>query len=114
MQACRSPKADGMCVTMIYLICPKCGYSIDILKDEEVNNPVRAKRMKYLTTRDQVCPNCVNTIGKCEKIESPEEGIPLLRVQINGEKKEKFIEYCRKNGYAVCTDYTLERYKEAK
>lgn len=98
---------------MIYLICPKCGYSIDILKDEEVNNPVRAKRMKYLTTRDQVCPNCVNTIGKCEKIESPEDQIPLPRVEIN-EGREKFIEYCRKNGYAVCTDYALERFRGDK
>lgn len=97
---------------MIYLICPKCGYSIDILKEEEVNNPVRAKRLKYLTTRDQVCPNCVNTIGKCEKVESPEGDIPLLRVEINDVGKEKFVEYCREKGYAVCTDYTLERFKE--
>lgn len=101
-----------MCVNMIYLICPKCGFSIDIFKDDEVNIPVRAKRMKYLATRDQVCPNCINTIGRCEKIESPEEGVPLLRVEIEEEGKDKFIEYCRKNGYAVCTSYTLERFKE--
>ncbi|MEM0156177.1 MAG: hypothetical protein QW597_06235 [Thermoplasmataceae archaeon] len=99
---------------MIYLTCPKCGYAIDILSEEELNNPVKAKRLKYLTTRDQVCPNCVNTIGRCERIDAKEEDTPLMRVTIQGQEKAKFAEFCRDHGYAVATEYALNQFKEVK
>jgi hypothetical protein len=99
---------------MIYLVCPICGYSIDIMADEEVNNIVRAKRLKYLTTRDQVCPNCVNTIGKCEKIEAKESEIPVIRVVLDENQRSYFTDYCRKNGYAVGTGYALDQYLKVK
>lgn len=88
-----------------------CGYSIDIIKEEELQNPVRAKRLRYLTTRDQVCPNCINTIAKCEKVETEEEGIPVIRVAVDEGNKAKLIDFCRKNGYAVATDYALNESK---
>lgn len=91
-----------------------CGYAIDIMQESEIESPVKAKRLKYLTTRDQVCPNCVNTIGKCEKIEAKEEDTPLLRVTIDEQEKPKFVEYCRSHGYPVATAYTLTQFKEVR
>ncbi len=99
---------------MIYLTCPVCGYAIDIMADDEVNIPVRAKRLKYLTTRDQVCPNCVNTIGRCEKVEAKEEDTPILRVEVQDSEKENFVKFCRDGGYAVATEYTMNHFKEEK
>ncbi len=99
---------------MIYLTCPVCGYAIDIMRDEEINNPVKAKRLKYLTTRDQVCPNCVNTIGKCERIEAKENEIPVMRVEVHEAEKDKFVDFCRKSGYAVGTAYALNHFREVK
>lgn len=103
-----------MCLNMIYLTCIICGYAIDIMQDDEVNNPVRAKRLKYLTTRDQICPNCVNTIGKCERVDSPEENIPILRVDVADDTKTGLIKFCRDNGYVVATKYTLDEYMKVK
>ena len=111
MQARRRSKTHRLCVSMIYLTCPVCGYSIDIMKDEEVSNPVKAKRLKYLTTRDQVCPNCVNTIGRCERIDADEGSIPILRVDVQQQDKGKFMEFCRKSGYAVGTAYALDHFR---
>lgn len=99
---------------MIYLICPMCGYAIDIMSEEEANSPVKAKRLKYLTTRDQVCPNCVNTIGKCEKVEADEKDIPIIRVEVQDSEKDDFIKFCRDNGYTVGTQYTMTQFKEVK
>lgn len=99
---------------MIYLTCPVCGYAIDIMRDDEINNPVKAKRLKYLTTRDQVCPNCVNTIGRCERIEAKEEEIPIMRVKVPEQENGKFIEFCRKTGYAVATNYALNHLRGVK
>ncbi len=103
----------GVC-NLIYLICPICGYSIDIFKEEEATDPVRSKRMKYLLTRDQICPNCINTIAKCEKIQEPDEKIPILRVKPNESETEKFIGYLRTKGYAVGTSYALQEFRGGK
>lgn len=97
---------------MIYLACTKCGYSIDIVAEEEAQSPIRAKRIKYLTTRGQVCPNCLNTINKCEKIEAAEEDIPIIRANVKETEKEKFQKYCRDNGYAVGTEYALQEFQK--
>ena len=95
---------------MIYMVCPVCGYSIDIFTEEESTGPARSKRMKYLMTRDQVCPNCINTIGKCERVDAEEDNIPVIRVEVAGGLKQKFIEFCRKNGYAVGSKYALDHF----
>lgn len=89
-----------------------CGYSIDIISEEEAVNPIRAKRIKYLTTRGQVCPNCLNTVNKCEKIEAPEEEIPVIRIEIGDEEKAKFAGFCREAGYAVGTKYALQEFQK--
>lgn len=99
---------------MIYLICPMCGYAIDIMTEEEANIPVKAKRLKYLTTRDQVCPNCVNTIGKCERVEAEEKDTPILRVDVQEAEKADFVKFCRDHGYPVATKYTMTQFKEVK
>lgn len=91
-----------------------CGYSIDIIREEELENPVRAKRLRYLTTRDQVCPNCINTIAKCEKVEAKEDDIPVIRASVDEGSKEKLVDFCRKNGYAVATEYTLNELRVRK
>lgn len=101
-----------MCVDMIYLVCTKCGFSIDIIEEGGENNPVRAKRIKYLTTRGQVCPNCLNTIGKCERIDAGEDDIPIMRVDLKDPDREKFVEFCRANGYAVGTEYALREFQK--
>ena len=89
-----------------------CGYSIDIFTEEEAQSPVRAKRMKYLTTRDQVCPNCINTIGRCERVDAAEDEIPVMRAEVNEDEKSSFGEYCREKGYAVGTNYALKEFRE--
>lgn len=89
-----------------------CGYSIDIISEEEAANPIRAKRIKYLTTRGQVCPNCLNTVNKCEKIEAPEEDIPVIRIDIGEGEKAKFIEFCRNAGYAAGTKFALQEFQK--
>jgi uncharacterized Zn finger protein (UPF0148 family) len=99
---------------MIYLVCPICGYAIDVFTEEEAQNPVRSKRMKYLMTRDQVCPNCINAIPKCEKIESDEKDIPVIRVDVTGEEKERFSEFLKNKGYVVGTKYALEEFRGGK
>ncbi len=114
MQAGRSAQANRLRLTMIYIACPLCGYTIDIFSEEDLKSPVRAKRMRYLSTRDQVCPNCVNAIGRCEKIEAAEQDIPLLRVTADDDVKRGLVEFCRKKGYAVATGYALEHFKEGK
>lgn len=91
-----------------------CGYSIDIFTEEEAQSPVRSKRMKYLTTRDQVCPNCINTIGKCERIDAGEDEIPVMRVEVDEGEKAAFREYCREKGYAAATKYTLDEFRRGK
>lgn len=96
---------------MIYIACPMCGYTIDIFSEEDLKSPVRAKRMRYLTTRDQICPNCVNAIGRCEKIDQPEDKIPLLRVTTDDSVKTGLLDFCRKKGYAVATAYALKHFQ---
>lgn len=114
MQNGRSTETNGVCVIMIYLACTMCGYSIDIMTESEAENPIRAKRIKYLTTRGQVCPNCLNTINKCEKIEASEEEIPVLRIEVDEKEKEKFAEFCRNEGYSVGTEYALQEFRKVK
>lgn len=99
---------------MIYIACPLCGYTIDIFSDEDMKSPVRSKRLLYLTTRDQVCPNCVNAIGRCEKIVATDHDIPIIRVTVDDEVKKGLTEFCRKEGYAVATGYALEHFRERK
>lgn len=97
---------------MIYLVCTVCGYSIDIVSDDEANSPIRIKRIKYLSTRGQVCPNCLNTINRCEKIEAPEDQIPVMRAEIEEKDRSGFVEFCRSNGYAVGTEYAFNEYRK--
>lgn len=99
---------------VIYLVCPICGYSIDVFTEAEATSPVRAKRLKYLTTRDQVCPNCVNTIAKCERIDAEENEIPIIRTQVADGLKSDLIKFCREKGYAVATDYALSDFRGDK
>lgn len=99
---------------VIYLVCPICGYSIDVFTEAEATSPVRSKRLKYLTTRDQVCPNCVNTIAKCERIDAEESEIPIIRTQVPDGLKNGLIEFCRSKGYAVATDYALSDFRGDK
>lgn len=96
---------------MIYIACPMCGYTIDIFSEEDLKSPVRAKRLRYLTSRDQVCPNCVNAIGRCEKIEAPEQDIPLVRVSADDNVRKGLLEFCRRKGYAVVTSYALRHFQ---
>ncbi|MEM0073338.1 MAG: hypothetical protein QW078_00660 [Thermoplasmatales archaeon] len=99
---------------MIYLVCPICGYAIDIFTEEEASNPVRSKRMKYLMTRDQVCPNCINAIPKCEKIEAAENNIPILRVNIDKAESEQFSRYLKEKGYVIGTEFALNEFRGGK
>ncbi|MGC8645146.1 MAG: hypothetical protein ACP5UO_02615 [Thermoplasmata archaeon] len=99
---------------MIYLVCPICGYAIDLFTEEESQNPVRSKRMKYLMTRDQVCPNCINAIPKCEKIEAPENEVPIIRVEVGDGEKGPFSQFLKSKGYIVGTKYALEEFRGGK
>lgn len=95
---------------MIYLTCPRCGYIIDKLTEQEANDPVRSRRLKYLTTRDQICPNCVSTIARCERIDAREDEIPIMRIEVNSEKLDAFKKFCREKGYAVATEYAYREF----
>jgi len=99
---------------MIYAVCPNCGYAIDIFKEEELKSPIREKRLKYLLSRDQVCPNCVTTIGKCQRVDASENEIPILKVQIKEEEKDPLIKFARERGYVIITDYTLKDFRGEK
>lgn len=97
---------------MIYVACPVCGFTIDLFSEEELKSPVREKRLRYLMTRDQVCPNCLTTIGKCQRIEAREEEVPLFKVAVDEAEKEKIKNFAREHGYSTVTDFTVKQYKE--
>lgn len=99
---------------MIYVVCPNCGYAIDVFKEEELKSPIREKRLKYLLTRDQVCPNCITTIGKCQRVDASENEIPIIKASINEEDKEKILKFAKDHGYIVVTDYTLKEFRGEK
>ncbi|MEM0141217.1 MAG: hypothetical protein QXN66_04175 [Thermoplasmatales archaeon] len=99
---------------MIYLVCPICGYAIDIFTEEEASNPVRSKRMKYLLTRDQICPNCINVIPKCEKIEANESEIPIIKVELGQDEQNQFSQYLKNKGYVVGTKFALDEFRGGK
>ncbi|MGC8608837.1 MAG: hypothetical protein ACP5UV_03075 [Thermoplasmata archaeon] len=99
---------------MIYATCPKCGYIIDVFSENDLKKSIRANRLKYLTTRDQICPNCVNTISKCKTLELNDSDLPIFSANTDGEDKSKIAEFARKSGYAEVTDYTIKAYKGGK
>jgi uncharacterized Zn finger protein (UPF0148 family) len=98
---------------MIYVACPVCGFTIDLFSEEDLKSQVKEKRLRYLMTRDQVCPNCLTTIGKCQRIEAKEEEIPIFKVNVEESEKEKIINFSREHGYSVVTEFTIKQYKEA-
>ncbi len=97
---------------MIYLFCPKCGFAIEAIADTEAANPIRQKRIHYLITRDQVCPNCLNTIGHCEQVTLDENCVPQLKVVVDDAQKKPFSEYLRSKGYVYGTDYALAEFRK--
>ncbi len=99
---------------MIYATCPKCGFIIDSFSETDLKKTIRANRLKYLTTRDQICPNCVNTISKCKVIDIKDGELPIFSVDVDGEDRTKIAEFAKKNGYAEVTDYTLKAFKGGK
>ena len=96
---------------MIYATCINCGFVIDIFANEELANLVREKRLKYLTTRDQICPNCLVAIAKCEKVEADENDIPILRTTIGDTDKDQLRAFAKEHGYSVVTDFTVNQFK---
>ncbi|MGC8497173.1 MAG: hypothetical protein ACP5NL_04145 [Thermoplasmata archaeon] len=98
---------------MIYVACPVCGFTIDSFSEEDLKSPVREKRLKYLMTRDQVCPNCLTTVGKCQRVEAKEEEIPIFKVNVEESEKDKIIIFSKEHGYSVVTDFTIKQYKGA-
>jgi len=99
---------------MIYAVCPVCGYAIDIFKEDELKSPVREKRLKYLLSRDQVCPNCITTIGKCVRVDESEENIPIFKVNVEEGEKEQLKKFAREHGYVWITEYTLKHFRGEK
>ncbi len=76
-----------------------------------MSNPVRVKRLKYLTTRDQVCPNCVKSIGKCQDYDISDSDVPVIKARIDDIDEGKIKEFCKNNGYLVVTEYTIKHFK---
>lgn len=97
---------------MIYATCANCGYIIDLFGKEDEASPVRGKRLKYLVTRDQICPNCLISIAHCQKVEAEESAIPILNLPAVTEDKEKLRAFAKEHGYAVVTEYTVNQYKQ--
>lgn len=97
---------------MIYTICSNCGFIIDIFSKEETS-PVREKRLKYLLTRDQICPNCLLAISKCQKVEAEENDIPSFVVDVEEPIKEAVKKFSKEHGYAVVTQYTIDQFKSS-
>ena len=96
---------------MIYATCGNCGFTIDIFTAEDATNTVREKRLKYLMTRDQICPNCLVAIYHCQKVEAEESAIPILNVAVGDDEKEKVRAFAKERGYATVTEYTLNHYR---
>ncbi|MEM0077613.1 MAG: hypothetical protein QW745_01695 [Thermoplasmata archaeon] len=99
---------------MIYAVCPNCGYAIDVFKEEELKSPIREKRLKYLLSRDQVCPNCITTIGKCKRIDANESEIPILNVEISENERENLLKFAKERGYVIITEYTVKDFRGEK
>ena len=99
---------------MIYAVCPNCGYAIDVFREEELKSPIREKRLKYLLSRDQVCPNCITTIGRCQRVDAQENEIPIIKVDVKEEEREGIIRFAKEHGYVLVTDYTLREYRGEK
>jgi hypothetical protein len=95
-----------------YAICPNCGFGIDVFTEMDLKSPVREKRLKYLLTRDQTCPNCIMTFSKCEEITADEGAVPILRAAVPDGDKARVRDFAREKQYVVVTDYTLSRFKE--
>ncbi len=99
---------------MIYAVCPNCGYAIDVFREDELKSPIREKRLKYLLSRDQVCPNCITTIGRCQRVDAQENEIPIIKVDVKEEEREGIIRFAKEHGYVLVTDYTLREYRGEK
>jgi formate-dependent phosphoribosylglycinamide formyltransferase (GAR transformylase) len=99
-------------VTTKYAICPNCGFGIDVFTEADLKNLVREKRLKYLITRDQTCPNCIMTFSKCEEITADESAVPIVRATIQDSDKARVREFAKERQYVVVTDYTLSKFKE--
>ncbi|HEU13048.1 MAG: hypothetical protein ACP5G5_06665 [Thermoplasmata archaeon] len=99
---------------MIYAVCPNCGYAIDVFREEELKSPIREKRLKYLLSRDQVCPNCITTIGRCQRVDAQENEIPIIKADVKEEEREGIIRFAKEHGYVLVTDYTLREYRGEK
>jgi hypothetical protein len=97
---------------MIYAACSSCGFIIDEFgKDDKA--PVREKRLKYLLTRDQVCPNCLVSISKCQRVEGEENEIPVFAVSVEESAREAVRTFSKAHGYGVVTEYTLDQFKQS-
>lgn len=98
---------------MIYTVCGTCGYVIDIFGKEDEANPIRGKRLKYLLTRDQICPNCLVAIAHCQRVEAEEGAIPIFNVDMDmgADEKEKVRAFAKERGYALVTEFAINQYK---
>lgn len=99
---------------MIYAVCPNCGYAIDVFKEEELKSPIREKRLKYLLSRDQVCPNCITTIGRCQRVDASENEVPILKVEVGEGERENLLKFAREHGYILVTEFTLKEFRGEK
>jgi hypothetical protein len=97
---------------MIYAACSSCGFIIDEFGKDDIA-PIREKRLRYLLTRDQVCPNCLVSISKCQKVEGEGDEIPVFSVNVDESAKEAVREFSKSHGYGVVTEYTLDQFKHS-
>jgi hypothetical protein len=98
---------------MICAVCSNCGYSIDVFEEDKLS-PVREKRLKYLLTRDQVCPNCLMSISRCERIEAEESDLPLFKIDVDEAQRAALKDFGKKRGYGAVTEYALKEFKVGK
>lgn len=90
-----------------YAICRNCGFGIEHFTEADLKNPVREKRLKYLLTRDQTCPNCVMTIPKCDEITAEEADLPIFRAEVPEGERAAVLAFAQEKQYIVVTAYTV-------
>ena len=104
----------------VKLICPKCGFTIEQYKSEELETVRRKhKRHQYLLNKSNICPICLASgrlkeirAGEAEVVWSEQALAELSQTSSSEDYKAKVEDFAIREGYGEITVATVEKANE--
>ena len=58
----------GTRFSVIKLVCPRCGFAIEVFSEDDLNEPRKKKRYEALLKRQTLCVNCNTMILRLKEV----------------------------------------------